>query len=397
MLLAKGYLQVWLLFMAIGFFVRADIVVQSRLLVSIGFGLAYLLEAFLRCWIVPSFYRFLVQREKVGKRVLIIGTGATATKLVRALKRESSPYFQVVGFCHDDASKVGKKIENWLVLGTIGELEALVDRYRVSELIIATDTTDHENLIDLVQRCKRSRCVIHVMSSLYKAITERLEVESFGGIQTFRIIKNVGNGIVRNTLKRVLDVVIAFLGFLLLSWLFLIIVVAIKIDSSGPLFYAKMVVGKNGARFYFYKFRSMFHEHDGSRHINFMKRFISGSTSDFYLKDDQRITRVGKYLRRFSLDELPQLWNVLKGEMSLVGPRPCATDEFEFYKKWHKARLHAKPGLTGLWQVRGRSSVSYDDMVAIDLYYIENQAFWLDLEILLRTIFVVLTGKGSRV
>jgi len=186
-------------------------------------------------------------------------------------------------------------------------------------------------------------------------------------------------------------------GLLILSELFLIIAAAIKIGSSGPILFKRKVVGKGSAKFNFYKFRSMYHNNDGSRHVNFMKEFISGSVSDhFYLKDGQRITRVGKYLRRFSLDELPQLWNVFKGQMSLVGPRPCATDEFKFYKEWHKVRLNVKPGMTGLWQIRGRSNVNYDDMVAMDLYYIQNQSLWLDLEILLRTIPVVLTGRGSR-
>jgi lipopolysaccharide/colanic/teichoic acid biosynthesis glycosyltransferase len=176
------------------------------------------------------------------------------------------------------------------------------------------------------------------------------------------------------------------------------IALLIKRDSPGPVFYRREVVGKDGKTFKMYKFRTMDDRNDQSQHLAFMERFIRGKvTNEFYLKEEKRVTKIGAVLREYSLDELPQLWNVLKGEMSLVGPRFCSIEEYRFYKPWHKKRTAVKPGITGIWQVRARSAVSYDDMVTLDIYYIENMSIWLDLELLLRTLPVVFSGKGSRI
>jgi exopolysaccharide biosynthesis polyprenyl glycosylphosphotransferase len=206
-------------------------------------------------------------------------------------------------------------------------------------------------------------------------------------------------------LKRALDLVGASLGLLFLSPLFLLISILIKLDSSGPAIFKQKRVGKNGHIFTFYKFRSMYVSGDEEIHRSYVTNLIRGEARKmarkvgakkvFKLADDPRVTRVGRFLRRTSLDELPQLFNVLKGEMSLVGPRPPIPYEVELYEDWQMKRLSVLPGITGYWQVEGRANKDYNEMVKMDLQYIKNWSLWLDLKILSKTIKVVLSREGA--
>jgi exopolysaccharide biosynthesis polyprenyl glycosylphosphotransferase len=203
----------------------------------------------------------------------------------------------------------------------------------------------------------------------------------------------------------VFDVAAAWLLLILLSPLFLIVAVLIRIESSGPIIFKQERIGENGRPFTFLKFRSMRADTDATLHKVYMTRLIKENLSSEQLKvngggslkmaDDPRITRVGKIIRKTSIDELPQLINVLRGEMSLVGPRPSLPYEVELYEEWHKRRLEALPGITGWWQVKGRNRVSFDEMVRMDLDYIEHTSFWLDLKILLLTPWAALSGEGA--
>ena len=178
--------------------------------------------------------------------------------------------------------------------------------------------------------------------------------------------------------------------------------IAIKLTSTGPVFYKPKSMGESGRSFMIYKFRSMQSNTSCEPHRNYVMRLIDGEICDssgiggvFKMTDDKRITSVGKFLRRYSLDELPQIINVLKGEMSLVGPRPCLPYEYEAYRDWHRKRLAVRPGITGIWQVSGRSGVSFEDMVLLDLYYVYNRSLWMDVNILYETIFAVLQKRGA--
>lgn len=206
-------------------------------------------------------------------------------------------------------------------------------------------------------------------------------------------------------LKRALDILLAGLALLAVSPLFLLFALLIKRSSPGPVFFVQERLGRDGRPFKFYKFRSMVHNSDDAIHRQFAAMFIAGDESGcaasnsgekvFKLKRDPRITPIGAFLRRTSLDELPQLINIVKGEMSLVGPRPPIAYEIENYQPWHMERLKAVPGLTGLWQVSGRSSVSFDDMVRLDIRYINEWSFRRDLAIIAKTVPVVLRGTGG--
>ena len=197
--------------------------------------------------------------------------------------------------------------------------------------------------------------------------------------------------------KRVFDVVMSLAALLLLSPVIMLVAAAIRLDSPGPIVFRQTRLGKNGRPFTFYKFRSMYHRSDSSVHQRFVKGLINGDTTNTYkLSSDKRITSVGQFIRKTSIDELPQFLNVLKGDMSLVGPRPPIPYEVAEYKDWHHRRLDVLPGLTGMWQVRGRSLVSFDEMVAMDIAYVEQRSLALDLSLILQTIPAVITGRGAR-
>jgi exopolysaccharide biosynthesis polyprenyl glycosylphosphotransferase len=204
-----------------------------------------------------------------------------------------------------------------------------------------------------------------------------------------------------NTIKRIVDVLVSSIALLLLSPLFLAAIILIRLDSPGPAVFRQKRVGRNGREFVLYKLRSMKSGCDAKVHMDYVARLIldneSGKSRNgcFKLEHDVRITRIGRLLRKTSLDELPQLVNVLRGEMSLVGPRPALSYEVDIYKPWYAGRLLAKPGMTGLWQVGGRSEKNFDEMVELDLKYIKSWSLWLDFKILLKTVQVVLKRQGA--
>jgi len=201
--------------------------------------------------------------------------------------------------------------------------------------------------------------------------------------------------------KRIIDVIFSSVVIVLGLPFYLLIAALIKLTSEGPVLFVQERIGKDGQPFKFYKFRTMMVDNNDVVHRSFAENFIKGLVMDdcddgvYKLRRDPRVTSIGRFLRRSSLDELPQFINVLKGEMTIVGPRPPLTYELAHYKEWHKGRLTTKPGLTGLWQVSGRSSVTFDEMVMLDLYYIDNWSLLLDLKIILRTIPVMIFGYGG--
>jgi lipopolysaccharide/colanic/teichoic acid biosynthesis glycosyltransferase len=206
-------------------------------------------------------------------------------------------------------------------------------------------------------------------------------------------------------IKRAFDLIVAIVGCVILCPIFILIALCIKLSSSGPVLFCQTRIGKDGKPFTFYKFRTMVHLSDDSQHRAYVKQLIRGEAPQYYdprtdtyvyrMIGDPRITRLGALLRKSSLDELPQLINVIKGDMSLVGPRPPIAYEVDAYAPWHRQRLQARPGITGIWQVRGRGLVTFDEMVLMDIDYIKQQSFWLDLKILYLTPRAVIAGKGA--
>jgi len=229
----------------------------------------------------------------------------------------------------------------------------------------------------------------------------KLIPDDFCGLPMIRLCSQK-NSWLFSKMKYALDALITLPATALLLPLFAVIGLAIKADSKGPVFYRAKAVGKNGQPFTMFKFRSMRVDGASDIHKNYVTRLIKGEIrpeteggKPLKVTQDPRITKVGRLLRKTSMDELPQILNVVRGEMSLVGPRPCLPYEFEIYKDWHKKRLSVRPGITGLWQVAGRSEVAFEDMVLLDLYYLYNRSLSMDLNILYETVFAVVAKKGA--
>jgi exopolysaccharide biosynthesis polyprenyl glycosylphosphotransferase len=258
-------------------------------------------------------------------------------------------------------------------------------------------------LFEVMMRVGRRRGVeFRVAPSLFNCLPRKTEVDQIGVLPVITLFREpLGQG--ARLVKRAFDIFVAALALVVLSPLWVLMAVLIKLDSKGPVLYRQERVGMDGRIFLFLKFRTMRTGADDREHREYQRRYIEGHPETnlgddlrpvYKLHDDPRVTRTGRWLRRTSLDELPQLLNVLRGDMSLVGPRPPIPYEVEAYALWHRKRLDMKPGMTGLWQVSGRNRLSFDEMVRLDLFYIENWTLWLDLKIMLRTLPVLLRGEA---
>jgi exopolysaccharide biosynthesis polyprenyl glycosylphosphotransferase len=244
----------------------------------------------------------------------------------------------------------------------------------------------------IMAQCERQSIRIRIVPDLFQMTLAQMHVEEIAGVPMIGI-KEVSISGLNQITKRVIDLVIASLGLILAAPLMAFIALVIKLDSPGPILFPQERVGKNGQLFTLYKFRSMVEnaeqQQDALRGLN------EANGPLFKMKADPRTTLVGRWLRRLSLDELPQLYNVLRGEMSLIGPRPPLQTEVAQYQEWHKRRLEVSPGMTGLWQVSGRSELTFDEMALLDIYYVENWSLGLDTKILLQTIPRVIMGNGA--
>jgi lipopolysaccharide/colanic/teichoic acid biosynthesis glycosyltransferase len=231
----------------------------------------------------------------------------------------------------------------------------------------------------------------------------RRSIEHYGNVPVVGVFQS-GISDMNEGYKRAFDTLVAALTLVLLAPLFALIAILVKLDSRGPVFYRQVRIGKNGREFRLYKFRSMtVGSDDDADREKLVAEFITSKEKQRHVEvastkivNEAHVTNVGKWLRRFSLDEFPQLINVLRGEMSIVGPRPCLPYEYAHYEEWHKRRMSVLPGLTGMWQVAGRSIVSFEDMVILDLHYIQNASIILDLRVMLKTIPVILFGTGAK-
>jgi undecaprenyl-phosphate galactose phosphotransferase len=305
--------------------------------------------------------------------------------------------FDVVGFINDD-TQVGEKIFEGLGnLGSLSDLDELVRRYEIKELIIAESDVTHAHLLEIIDKAQSTSANVRLVSELYNIIPEKVLLEKYLGVPIVKMPQNYENALF-SVYKRVFDVVVTVAGLVIAAIPMAIIAMLIKLTSKGPVFYNHTRIGKDCKPFEFYKFRTMHTGTDDTVHREFVADLIAEKDSGSEVKkitNDPRVTSIGRILRKTSLDELPQLFNVLKGEMSLVGPRPCMPYELEQYEEWHRRRLSVIPGCTGLWQVAGRSAVDFNDMVILDLFYIDNMSPLFDLRIIFRTLPVMLLAKGG--
>ncbi|MBX7171838.1 MAG: sugar transferase [Pyrinomonadaceae bacterium] len=383
----------------ISFFIKGLDWTDSRAVTFYFIVFSFVSITLFRTVIFKNLFTLAAQKKIFQRKVLIIGTDKTAKMVAVQLEMDDSHGFHVVGFIDDKLPKDTRIFEDIKVVGKTNRLKNLVKRYEVEEIIIAQSEITHQQLLEIIDRAKDTSATVRLASELYNIIPEKVLVEKYLGVPVVLMPQNY-DSVFFNVYKRVFDVVVASLALLVLSIPFLLIAVLIKLSSKGGIFYNQTRIGKDGNPFKFYKFRTMQMNNDDSIHREFVQELIqqNGENKNGEIKkitDDPRVTTIGKLLRKTSLDELPQLFNVIKGDMSLVGPRPCMPYEWDVYEKWHQRRLSVIPGCTGLWQVSGRSAVDFNDMVILDLFYIDNMSPLFDLKIMFKTIPVMLLGKGG--
>jgi len=345
--------------------------------------------------------RFVLRRLAYAARrhgylmapALIIGASEEGRLLAEQLLNWPTSGLNVLGFL-DDTARPGLRVcRNLYALGPLDRLAELVRAYQVEELILATGGLSRDTILQIFQSYGTSPSVhLRLSSGLFELLTTGLNLKEMAyvpliGVNRVRLSRT------DTILKTLLEYSLTIGGLVVLSPLMALIAILIKLDSPGPIFYRRRVMGLNGRQFDALKFRTMHINGEAILAENPILLDILSTTHK--IKEDPRITRVGLFLRRYSLDELPQLVNVLIGDMSLVGPRIISPPELKQYGQWAMNLLTVRPGLTGLWQVSGRSDVSYEERVRLDMFYIRNYSIWLDLQLIMQTIPVVLSGRGA--
>jgi len=339
-----------------------------------------------------AFKRFLVRRRVRrgfnNQNVLIVGAGPIAVELAETIRRHPHLGFDLVGCLSDagEAAPAGLK-----VLGGVDDLEQTVRQRFVDEVLLAVEPS-RPGFAGLVARARSLGVGVRIPPGALGVGASGIRIGYLADTPLIEFQDKALHG-ADLLLKRTFDLAVSLGALLFLLPVQAAIALAVRLDSRGPVFYVSSRCGRKGKVFRFFKFRTM---QPGSDALLEELRHLDETDGPvFKIRRDPRVTRVGRFLRRYSLDELPQLWNVLKGDMSLVGPRPPTPDEVARYQDWQLRRLEIRPGLTCLWQVSGRSDISFEEWMKLDLYYIDNWSFWLDLRIILRTVGVVLRGEGA--
>ena len=326
------------------------------------------------------------------RRVIIVGAGEVGRSVMRSIVAQPELGYQVVGFVDDNPDKGHTDIGRFKALGGLENLPHTVNREAVDEVIITLPWMYHRKILSIVHQCERHDVRSRIVPDLFQLSLSQVDVEDLGGIPLLSLSEPCLGGWLW-WVKRALDFAAAFISLVMLAPLTLVIALAIKFDSPGPVIFAQTRVGKGGKPFTCYKFRTM--RPDADQEKERLSELNEAQGPLFKIRNDPRMTRTGRLLRRTSLDELPQLYNVLKGDMSLVGPRPPLPEEVNRYLEWHKRRLETRPGMTGLPQVSGRSNLTFDETCLLDIYYIENWSPALDTKIVLQTIPKVILGDGA--
>jgi exopolysaccharide biosynthesis polyprenyl glycosylphosphotransferase len=337
---------------------------------------------------------FLRQEGALNKTILVVGSGEKARRFLRSVWNHAEWGIDLVGFVEFDRSQVGEEVMGARILGTPEDLSRILHENAIQEVVFAVPSRMLEESTEMLYLCEQEGVNAVILSDFFSSLFAQVETE---------ILYDQPSLVYRTTrykewqlfLKRFFDILISATLLLLLSPVMLVIALLIKLHDGGPVFYTWKVMGKDKRRFTGYKFRTMVINADNLKTQLLEQNEMSGIV--FKMKDDPRITRIGKFLRKYSLDELPQLWSVLLGNMSMVGPRPPLESELKQFESWHRRKLSVKPGLTCLWQISGRSEIAdFDEWVRLDLAYIDKWSLWLDVKILLKTIPVVLLGRGAR-
>jgi exopolysaccharide biosynthesis polyprenyl glycosylphosphotransferase len=323
-----------------------------------------------------------LHRRGVGNRnVLIYGAGATGRKLQRKFMLVPTLGLNLVGFVDDDPALHGTMVERSRVLGGYADLERLIMMHKVSEVFVAMPEQDEARVMRIVELCERTGTVYKVVPRFWQLMQFKVRIDNLDSIPLI-VRPERGNSVLGGIAKRAFDIVFSGLVIVALAPVFVLTAILIKKQSPGPVFFKQVRIGRDGQPFTMWKFRTM-HVHMG------------GDAPTPNSPYDPRVTKIGRVLRRYSLDELPQFFNVFGGSMSVVGPRPEMRFIVDGYGPFERERLRVKPGITGLWQISYARAAAIHDNLDYDLYYIENQSFLLDLVITVLTVFAVVKGTGA--
>lgn len=365
----------------------------SRLYVGLFAVIVYL---FL---VIEKYITALCIRKMPGLQipVLVVGAGKTADAAIDEGKSNVFINYRVGGFL-EDFEPSSHYAQTYPILGGFNDLEKVIAETGIQDVIIAAPGLPQDQLNHLLYRAQTLVPYVSVVPNLVGVPMSNVEVESF--FDTRIMLLNIKNNLAFRTnqiIKRLFDIILSLFGIIFFSPLLIFVALYVKLDSPGPIVYKRWVVGRNKRKFGFYKFRSMCVNSDEIlRSLLEKDEEARKEYEEYYkLKNDPRITKAGHFIRRTSLDELPQLFNVLMGQMSLVGPRPITENEVPRYEKYIDEYYMVRPGITGLWQVSGRSDVDYKERVTMDVWYVHNWSVWLDFVLLFRTVKIVLCGKGA--
>ncbi len=394
--IVKSYLSFSLMLIVVLFFFQDTFFSVSER----GYTLGLAITGVLFMSVGRSVVTYLVRRrhliaEAEPVRVLVVGAGNAGEKF--ALRIVNDPELNVdnAWFVDDDPEKVGKKLLGYQVLGGVDRIAEHALNTGAEEIYVTMNSVEHDRLLAIVQACKNTGLPVRVTSKLLNIINNEGGLNKTDALGAMEIPQPYyfRPGLLA---KRVMDICLS-LAFLSVAIVPGIIVAAlVKLTSKGPVFYKSERIGKRAQPFMMLKFRTM-RVNDSTEHMEAAKQALKEGKHMGKVSNDPRITPIGGFLRKYSIDELPQFLNVLKGDMSIVGPRPCLDYEVELFSAWHKKRFLVLPGITGLWQVTGRQMEALDlhSAMMLDVYYAENFTIWMDLKILLKTIPVVLFGKGK--
>jgi exopolysaccharide biosynthesis polyprenyl glycosylphosphotransferase len=331
------------------------------------------------------------------RTLLIVGTGRRATDIAHMIAGHKYWGYKILGFV-SDGHRLSNGWARYRVYGTVPELKRILETGAIpepiDEIVFAVTRKKLDEMRQIFVLCEELGIRTRVAMNFLQNRVARMEIEELEGVPFLTFTTTPSNE-AQLALKRALDVALSLMVLTIALPLILLAAIAIRLTSPGSILFKQQRIGLNGRRFTLYKFRTMIADADARREeVAHLNEMIGGPA--FKMKSDPRVTAVGRWLRKFSLDELPQLWNVLKGDMSLVGPRPPIPEEVSLYHRWHRRRLSMKPGLTCLWQISGRNDIQdFDSWMKLDLQYIDNWSPALDLKILLRTIPAVLSGRGA--
>jgi exopolysaccharide biosynthesis polyprenyl glycosylphosphotransferase len=339
-------------------------------------------------WGYESVTGFLLRAAGYRRRAVLVGSGHHIEDVAHALTDEVHAPVEMVGFI----SLTPRPNNGLRSLGRIEDLPAVLDAHRVQEVIIADPDFPQERAVELVDQCHDRGVTVRIAPSTMEILVHRAEFVPGASVPLFELRPPVFDGF-DYAVKRTFDFVVALVVIVCLGPLLALIALAVAVSSRGPVIYRSMRPGIGGEPFACLKFRTM--RSDADQMQADLESINEASGALFKIRHDPRLTAIGRFLRRYSLDELPQLFNVIAGQMSLVGPRPLPQRDFEQLEEWHKKRYLVLPGITGLWQVSGRSELDFDDLVRLDFLYLERWSVALDLSILLKTVPAVITRRGA--